>query len=103
MKRAMPRKWKIESLPEVVAGSGTLSEVLENLGLKPYTATYESVKRRIVEMGLDVSHFRIPLNKNSTKGWLKDEEVFVSHGGWHLSNARLKDRLRLCGVVDSTV
>jgi hypothetical protein len=42
-----------------VAGSRSLASVIRSLGLKIGGGTYDCIKRRIVELGLDTSHFRM--------------------------------------------
>lgn len=53
-----------ESLAEAVKSSSSLAEVLRKLGKKQAGGTQAHYKRRIIELGLDCSHFK-------GRGWNK--------------------------------
>jgi 5-methylcytosine-specific restriction endonuclease McrA len=57
---AWPRKYTDEQLASAVAASGNMREVLMALGLAPKGGNYETVWRRIAELGLDASHLEGP-------------------------------------------
>src|SRR5687768_10280180 len=52
------RRWTDEDLAEAVKKSRTVNQVFKHLGLRVGGSQWEYVKRRIVELDLDVSHFR---------------------------------------------
>jgi predicted RNA-binding Zn-ribbon protein involved in translation (DUF1610 family) len=52
-----PRRYTDEQLKAAVESSYTMRAVLQELGLKPLGGNYETVEKRIRELGLDTSHF----------------------------------------------
>ena len=52
------RKYTKEVLEPVVKNSINYADVLRNLGVKAQAANYTNIKKRILEYGLDVSHFK---------------------------------------------
>lgn len=91
------RKWTNEQFIEAVKNSLSYAQVIRALGLKPAGSNYDTVKRKIKELNLDISHmtgaawnvgerFRIikpakPLN-----------EILVEHSDF-ISTNKLKNRL----------
>ena len=61
---SMPVKYTRELLEPVVAASRSYAEVLRNLGVRQAGGSQSHVKRRIVEFGIDTSHF-------GGEGWAK--------------------------------
>ena len=61
-----PRKWDLALLPEVVANSRSIAQILEKLGLKPAGGNYRSIQKMIKELNLDTSH--LSLNRGWSKG-----------------------------------
>ena len=51
------RKYTDEQLARAVIGSYSIRAVLKEIGLVPAGGNYESIKKRIRELGLDTSHF----------------------------------------------
>ena len=50
------RKWTDEQFIEAVKTSPSYAEVMKKIGLKPAGSNYDTVKRKISELGLDTSH-----------------------------------------------
>lgn len=50
------RKWTDEQFIEAVKNSFSYAEVIRQIGLKPAGSNYDTVKRKIAELNLDVSH-----------------------------------------------
>lgn len=51
------RRYTDQQLREAVERSFTMRAVLQELGLQPLGGNYETVGKRIRELGLDTSHF----------------------------------------------
>lgn len=47
------RKWTDEQFIEAVKTSPSYAEVMKKIGLKPAGSNYDTVKRKISELGLD--------------------------------------------------
>jgi hypothetical protein len=56
-KAVKQRKYTDEQLAEAVRTSYSVRAVLEKIGLTPAGGNYESIKKRVGELGLDTSHF----------------------------------------------
>jgi hypothetical protein len=54
---AKQRKYTDDDLRKAVVTSFSIRAVLTEIGLTPSGGNYESIKKRIAEMGLDTSHF----------------------------------------------
>ena len=52
-----PTGWTAEDLRAAVGSSTSIAQVLRALGLQQAGGNYEHVRRRISELGLDISHF----------------------------------------------
>lgn len=50
------RKWTDEQFINAVKSSLSYAQVLEKIGLKPAGSNYDTVKRKIAELNLDISH-----------------------------------------------
>ena len=50
------RKWTDEQFIEAVETSLSYAQVLEKIGLKPTGSNYDTVKKKIIELNLDISH-----------------------------------------------
>ena len=91
------RKWTDEQFIEAVNNSLSYAQVIEKLGLKVAGSNYDTVKRKIKELNLDISHM-------TGKAWNQGErfhklipprnlsEVLVEHSTWVNSN-NLRKRL----------
>ncbi|NOY98461.1 MAG: HNH endonuclease [Chloroflexi bacterium] len=92
----MPRKRKYsdEQLINAVQNSQSIRSVLQKIGLTPAGGNYESIKKRIHELGIDTSHFlgqAILKGKTHTYGTRPLEDILVHK---KLENTwRLKKRL----------
>ena len=98
------RKWTDEQL--IIAVKDNLSYVgtMVQLGLKPAGGNYSSIKRRISELNLDISHF-------TGKGWNQGEryrpikeaiplnEVLIENSTW-VSTDKLRKRLLKEGIKE---
>lgn len=62
------RRWTDDDLRAAVASARGLATTIKSLGLIPAGGNYETVRRQIVELGLDTSHFR-------GQGWSRDEAL----------------------------
>lgn len=63
-----PRTWTDEELRAAVAASESISEVLRRLGLAKGGGTLAGVRKRMLQLGLDTSHF-------TGQGWNKGGRV----------------------------
>ena len=91
------RKWTDEQFIEAVKNSLSYAEVLRKIGLKVAGSNYDTVKRKISELNLDISHM-------TGQGWNKGErykpvkgkrpleEVLIEHSTWVNTN-NLRKRL----------
>lgn len=91
------RKWTDEQFIEAVKTSLSYAEVIKKIGLKPAGSNYDTVKNKIKELNLDISHM-------TGKAWNQGEkyrpvkearpldEVLVEHSTWINSN-NLRKRL----------
>lgn len=52
-----PRKYTLEELVEAVAVSYSMAEVMRKLNIRAAGGNYATLKQRIIELGLDTSHF----------------------------------------------
>ena len=96
------RKWTDEQFIEAVRSSLSYAQVIEKLGLKVAGSNYDTVKRKIQELNLDISHM-------TGKVWNQGErfriikparplsEILVEHSTWINSN-NLRKRLLKEGV-----
>lgn len=98
------RKWTDEQFIEAVASSLSYAQVLEKIGLKAAGSNYDTVKRKIKELNLDVSHM-------TGKAWNQGEryrqfkpiqpiqEILVEHSTYvntnHLKERLLKEKLKM--------
>ena len=53
----MPTTWNDEQLRAAVAESRNISQTLRALGLRPVGGNYETIRRRVAELDLDVAHW----------------------------------------------
>lgn len=56
------RKWTDQQFIQAVKSSLSYAEVIRKLGLKPAGSNYDTVKRKIQELNLDISHM-------TNQGW----------------------------------
>ncbi len=93
----MPRYTEAE-LKDAVTTSYSYRQVLIKLGLKPAGGNYDSVKKQIVTLHLDISHF-------THQGWSKNKQLGSRRNiNEHLSNSypiqsyKLKLKLLKAGI-----
>jgi hypothetical protein len=107
--RAM--RYTDDQLRDAVRTSTTIREILIKLGLAPYGGNYETVRRRIDELGLEANHIRRVrrgrLLRDCTDGEIRDaivasrslagvlRKLGVRPGG---NQARLRARIRDAGL-----
>lgn len=91
------RKWTDEQFVEAVKSSLSYAEVLRKLGLKAAGSNYDTVKRKISELNLDISHMTGQAwNQGDKYRPIKEkrslEEILVEHSTWVNTN-NLRKRL----------
>jgi len=94
-----PRKWDLALLPEVVANSRSIAQILDKLGLKPAGGNYRSIQKMIKELNLDTSH--LSLNRGWSKGLVIGPKKPLSDylvKGKHTGSNSLRKRLLKEGV-----
>ena len=98
------RKWTDEQFIEAVASSLSYAEVIRKLGLKPAGSNYDTVKRKISELNLDISHMTGQAwNQGDKYKPIKQakplSEVLVEHSTWINTN-NLRKRLLREGIKE---
>lgn len=98
------RKWTDEQFIEAVKTSPSYAEVMKKIGLKPAGSNYDTVKRKISELGLDTSHMTGKVwNQGERYRPVKEakplEEILVEHSSY-ISTYHLKERLLKEGVKE---
>lgn len=98
------RKWTDEQFIEAVKTSPSYAEVMKKIGLKPAGSNYDTVKRKISELGLDTSHMTGKVwNQGERYRPIKEArplgEVLVEHSTWINTN-NLRKRLLKEGVKE---
>lgn len=98
------RKWTDEQFIEAVKTSPSYAEVMKKIGLKPAGSNYDTVKRKISELGLDTSHMTGKVwNQGKRYRPVKEarplSEVLVEHSTWINTN-NLRKRLLKEGVKE---
>lgn len=99
--RSRGQRWTEDELRAVVAASTTISEVLRSLGYKPSGGMHRFIRQKIVNLGIDTSHF-------TGQGWSKGRkrtqapqmplsEILV-RGSSYGSTALLRKRLIAAGL-----
>lgn len=96
------RKWTDEQFIEAVKSSLSYAEVLRKLGLKAAGSNYDTVKRKISELNLDISHMTGQAwNQGDKYRPIREkkplEEILVEHSTW-VSTNNLRKRLLDEGV-----
>ena len=98
------RKWTDEQFIEAVASSLSYAEVILKLGLKPAGSNYDTVKRKISELNLDISHMTGQAwNQGNKYKPIKQakphSEILVEHSTWINTN-NLRKRLLKEGIKE---
>lgn len=97
---AKPRKYTDEQLIEVVRESRSIRAVLVKVGLTPAGGNYESISRRIQELGLDTSRFlrqAILRGQTHSYGTRALEQVLVNgklENTWRLKNRVIREGVK---------
>jgi len=88
----MKDRWNEENLKEIIKKSTNKSDVLRKIELKPYHGNFDTLNRKIILYGIDISHFKKYKNnlKNNKKCELCD--ILVEKSSYS-NNVRLKERL----------
>ncbi len=93
-----PRTWTDEQLAAAVAASSTLCEVMERLGLSKGGASLTTVRRRMLELGLDSPRL---LRHASSPKWIADPGDDIAHapmrGRW------TDDELRMAVIASTSM
>ena len=97
------RKWTDEQLIEAVKSSLSYAEVIKKLGLKATGSNYDTVKRKIKEYNLDISHMTGQAwNQGAKFKPIKPsrplKEVLIKNSTWintnHLRERLLKEEIK---------
>ncbi|MDK1473774.1 HNH endonuclease [Streptomyces sp. 549] len=110
--RRLLKRWEIDTshlepdgvrhtasrLRQAVAASGSLTEVLRRLGLRPVGGNHRHIAQRVATLGIDTSHFA-PGPRRGPRGGA-DRLVLGSPEGGRLPAARLRRELRTLGVPE---
>lgn len=93
----MKNKYTIPYLKEIVKQSNSIREVLENLNIIPAGGNYQTVKRKISEHNIDISHFTGQAwNKGKKLGPKRSIEDYLSNKkpiqSWKLKRRLLQDK-----------
>ena len=96
------RKWTDEQLIEAVKSSLSYAEVIKKLGLKATGSNYNTVKRKIKEYNLDISHMTGQAwNQGAKFKAIKPsrplKEVLIKNSTWINTN-HLRERLLKEGI-----
>lgn len=108
------RRYTDAELAAALARSRTMRELLSALGLAPRGGNYETVRRRIAELGLDASHLRT-VRRGRALGDCSDDEIAEAIRASRsfaeamrrlglrpgANQARLRDRVAALGVETS--
>jgi hypothetical protein len=99
------RTWTDEQLLEAVKTSFTLAKVIGKLGLQIRPGNYPTVKKRIGDLGLDISHFTGQAHgtthiKRATKEVLTKGSGYKSYhlGPRLVKEGLLENRCNICGL-----
>ena len=96
------RKWTDEQLIEAVKSSLSYAEVIKKLGLKATGSNYDTVKRKIKEYNLDISHMTGQAwNQGAKFKPIKSsrslKEVLIKNSTW-INTSHLRERLLKEGI-----
>ena len=93
-----PRSWTDEDLIAAVAASSTLTEVLARLGLSKGGASLSTVRRRMLELGLDAPQI---LRQARSEKWMADPDDDMAHAP--ISGRWTEDELRMAVVASTSM
>ena len=91
------RKWTDEQFIKAVETSLSYAQVLEKIGLKPAGSNYDTVKKKIIELNLNISHMTVKAWNQGTrfksfKPVQSIQSILVEHSTYINTN-HLKQRL----------
>lgn len=97
-------KWTDEQLIEAVKNNFSYAEVIRALGLKPAGGNYDTVKRKIKELSLDISHmtgsaWNQGLRSKATREPKKLEDILIENSDY-VNTSRLRIRLISEGIKE---
>lgn len=104
-KRRWSPIWKVssEKFREIVKQSSTITEILQRFGLKNKGGNYRTLKKRIEEESVDISHIRLGFDHNKgkilTKVRIPLNEILVKESTYSRQN--LKKRLLQEGFLEN--
>lgn len=81
----METNYSKENLEKIVKESFTYADVLRSLNLKPYSGNYTTLKKKIKEYNLDISHFSQPKSKLNSNKILSFDEIFKENSTYQTS------------------
>lgn len=91
------KRYTIEDLKEAVSLSKSYSEVCRRLGISDKGGNLNTVKKKIIDLGLDMSHFT---GSRWNKGLTSEEhksikkkdisEILIENSGWTSHNLKLR-------------
>lgn len=95
--KEIKRTWSDAQLIESIKNNFTMSGVLRDLGLGIFGCNHTTIKNRIKQLNLDISHFTGRGHRvGKTHTWAKDfkpEEVFTEHSIYKGTGNNLKRKL----------
>lgn len=98
-----PYKYTEEEFEYAVKSSYSLRGVLKMIGLQPAGGNYETAKRRIKKLNLDISHFTGQGHLNGkTHNWTKSkslDEILVNDSSYS-NTSKLRKRLIKCKIFE---
>lgn len=116
MKKARTRSWTDEQLREAVAGSYSYRMTIMKIGLIPAGGNYNQVKRRVIELNLDVDHFtgsrwNVGVRRKQTNYGTPVKELLVENSEFQsyklkrrlFSSGFKKPKCELCGWAEISV
>lgn len=93
-------KYTDNDLKNAVLCSRSIAQVLEKIGLVPAGGNYSSIKKKIKDLNLDISHFTAQAwRKGLEIGPKRDIEVYLSNK-YPIKSSRLKRRLISEGLFE---
>lgn len=94
----MKHKYSIQDLKSIVKRSNSIRQVLQNLNIVPAGGNYQTIKNKIDEYNIDISHFTGQAwNKNKKIGPKRSIDDYLSNKkpiqSWKLKRRLLNEKL----------
>lgn len=94
----MKHKYSIQDLKSIVKRSNSIRQVLQNLNIVPAGGNYQTIKNKIDEYNIDISHFTGQAwNKNKKIGPKRSIDDYLSNRkpiqSWKLKRRLLNEKL----------